>query len=86
MGLETHVVFKPFETFVKKKAPNLVFLQETRLQAQVMETKKYKLGFNNCLTIEIDRRSGGLALLWNLEVSISVLNYLKHHIHAFVSP
>lgn len=37
-------------------------MQETRLNAKVVERQKVRLGFENCLAVNCDGRSGGLAL------------------------
>jgi hypothetical protein len=49
---------------VIKKKLNLVFLMETKLRKNKMETIQIKLGFANMLMVNSVDRSGGLTLLW----------------------
>lgn len=70
--------------FIKKEVPHLVFLQETRLTRHAMEKCKLKLGFFNCLTIDYQGRSGGLALLWTTEVQVTIKNYSSNHIRTTI--
>lgn len=47
---------------VKGEAPEVLFMQETRLINKVMVRQKVRLGFENCLVVSCKGRSGGLAL------------------------
>lgn len=51
---------------IKKEAPDIVFLQETRLKVKVrdFDSCKFKIGFSNCLAVYCEGRSGGIAILW----------------------
>ncbi|KAG6666594.1 hypothetical protein CIPAW_01G042200 [Carya illinoinensis] len=49
-----------------------------------MEKLKYRLRYENCLAINSEERSGGLALLWRNDVSLDIKNYSKSHIHASI--
>lgn len=83
-GLESpHGIWTLFD-LVEKEDPTIMFLQETRLQAKVMELKKFKLGFTSCLAVDCEGHSGGLSLLWSSEVSVSIFSFSKNHIHAIV--
>ncbi|XP_042962598.1 uncharacterized protein LOC122296867 [Carya illinoinensis] len=65
-----------------KEAPDVVFLQETRLNARRWTTYKYTLGFSNCFIVDVVGRSGGLAMLWKYELALRILNYSMNHVHA----
>lgn len=52
--------------------PNIIFLCETRLVVHKMQYKCSCLGFDNCLVVDRHGRGGDLALLWKLEVNVSV--------------
>lgn len=45
---------------------------------------KFKFDFVNCLVVDSEGRSGGLALLWGREINLSILSYSKYHIDACV--
>lgn len=62
--------------------PNIVFLQETKLNISSFQRVKKWMGFRNGLEIESEGRSGGIALMWKEEVELEVKNFSKHHIHA----
>jgi exonuclease III len=69
---------------VKNKRPVLVFLMETKLRASKMENLKVKLGFGSIFTVDCVGRSRGLALLWNNDFVVNIINYSRRHIHAEV--
>lgn len=49
-----------------------------------MEARKYAPSFQSCLTVDSEGRSGGLALLWNTEVRVSILSFSINHIHVLI--
>lgn len=49
-----------------------------------MEKRKRQLGFPNCLAVETTSNGDNLALLWNDDVLVTIVNYSKNHIHAAV--
>ncbi|KAG2693827.1 hypothetical protein I3760_08G113600, partial [Carya illinoinensis] len=69
---------------VREEGPKVLFLQETRLQDKEMEKIKYKLGYDNCLAVNSEGRSGGLALLWKNDVNLDIRHYSMSHIHASI--
>lgn len=83
--LRNHYGIHTFRDLVMKEAPDLMFLQEIRIQAWVMENSKYKLGFANYISLDNEGRSGEITLLWNSKVNLSVLNFSKNHIHVTIS-
>lgn len=50
-----------------------------------MEGNKFFLGFDNYLAEDSTGRSGGLALLWNKEMDISIKSFSKYHFHAYIA-
>ncbi|KAF5463276.1 hypothetical protein F2P56_019199 [Juglans regia] len=69
---------------IQRELPDVLFLQETRLSTREVESCKYKLGFQNCLAISSDGRKGGIALLWDVEIDLSVINYSSNHVDAVI--
>ena len=53
---------------MRKKAPIILFLMETKLTVREMESIKAELGFQGMLVMSSDGRKGGLAMLWKTEV------------------
>nr|GMD29176.1 uncharacterized protein LOC109162266 [Ipomoea batatas] len=51
--------------FVNHHKPDLLFLSETLSSAERMERVRVQLKYDNCFTVGVQGRSGGLALLWN---------------------
>jgi hypothetical protein len=71
---------------VRVKKPNLVFLIETKLLHSIskMEAVKSKLRFDGLFVVDCHGRSGGLALLWNLDIQVCIENYNMRHINAVI--
>ncbi|GAV85377.1 hypothetical protein CFOL_v3_28814 [Cephalotus follicularis] len=63
----------------KSISHNCVFLSETRLSVQDIETIKLKLGYKNCFAVGVDDRSGGLALSWIEELDLTIKSFSKFH-------
>ena len=53
---------------------------ETKLDAREMESVHILLGYNSLFIVPCHRRSGGLAMLWKMDVKLEICNYLSHHI------
>ncbi|CAM8987641.1 unnamed protein product [Rhodiola kirilowii] len=64
--------------------PQLVGLIETKVNNSRWERLKLQLGFRNCFMVERRGLAGGLALLWNDDVDVSILNFSTYHIDAIV--
>ena len=69
---------------VKTQGPKILFLMETKLDVRRMELVRITLHFQHCFTVPSLGRSGGLALLWNDEVDLTIQNYSINHIDAHV--
>ncbi|KAG2411309.1 hypothetical protein I3760_Q012500 [Carya illinoinensis] len=63
-GLGNPLGIQVLSDLVRKEAPEILFLQETRMHSRAMERLKFKLGFFGCLAISSEGRSGGIALFW----------------------
>jgi hypothetical protein len=55
---------------------------ETKLLRSKVEVIRVKLGFDSVFVVDCKGRSGGLALLWNSEVQVTIQNYSLQHINA----
>lgn len=70
---------------IHSTSPNLVFLCETHLVSQKVESLKYKLGFHYFIQVDSIGKSEGLALLWNYDWNVSLHSFSKRHINAHVT-
>jgi exonuclease III len=68
----------------KQKKPAMVFLMETKLHKTKMENVCYKVGYPNMFLVDRIGKSGGLALLWNDEISVSIQNFSRRHINGVI--
>jgi hypothetical protein len=50
---------------VKQYRPSLLFLSETKMREQRIKPFMWSLGYNGCLVVNCQGRSGGLALFWS---------------------
>ncbi|KAL3846296.1 hypothetical protein ACJIZ3_003699 [Penstemon smallii] len=68
---------------IRATNPQIVFLMETRLSARKIDFLKNNLGFFGVAVSSVGK-SGGLALLWRKDISLSVQSMSRNHIDAFV--
>lgn len=83
VGLPLHS--STYSTLVRRHHLTIVFLVETEVSANVMESIRVKLGISNCFSIYFIGRSGGLSLLWNDHFDLIIQSYSKYHIDALVN-
>ena len=65
---------------MRKQVPTILFLMETKLTVREMESIKLEFGFSSMLVVSSERRRGGLAMLWKLDVVIDTQTYSLHRI------
>ncbi|CAM8957099.1 unnamed protein product [Rhodiola kirilowii] len=65
---------------IRAVSPQVVCLMETKKKDADGNWLKWKLGFPNGLVVGCRGRSGGLAMLWNDRVNITLLSYSRSHI------
>ena len=63
-GLGNRRAVEVLSELVRKKAPTILFLMETKLTDREMKPIKTELGFNGMLAVSCDGHRRGLALLW----------------------
>lgn len=59
----------------------IVFLMETMIGTQALNSVKLKRGFANMFVINPLGRKCGMTILWNTENGVEVMNYSVHHTH-----
>ena len=70
---------------VRRWAPKIVFLSETKLRTKRMERIRDRIGFANGLFVPSLGRSGGLALLWTRETDLEIKSFGCYHIDAIIT-
>jgi exonuclease III len=83
-GLGNPCAVNALHRLVKKQAPKLLFLMETKLDPKCFEYIRSRLGFSYCFVVPSLGRSGGLALLWQADVDVTITNYSQNHIDSQV--
>ncbi|GAU28731.1 hypothetical protein TSUD_372380 [Trifolium subterraneum] len=64
--------------------PDVLFLSETLSHNRHIESIRVLLGFDSCLAIDVEGRSGGLAVFWKDSSKCRVLNYTRNFINMLV--
>lgn len=63
----------------------MVFLIEIKCGSSKMEKIKRILAYDYCFTVDSIGLRGGLALLWNQNLDLSITSYSLWHINAHIS-
>ncbi|KAF5465302.1 hypothetical protein F2P56_015322 [Juglans regia] len=69
---------------IKDKSPNMLFFMETKCSKNRIEELSKILHFDSCMAVDSRGSSGGLALMWKRTLDISIYNYSRWHISAYV--
>ena len=69
---------------VRDKAPQVLFLMETKQIVDEMRRIQADLHYRSMLVVLCIRRAGGLAMLWKEEVSLDIQTYSSNHIDAHI--
>ncbi|KAL9458848.1 hypothetical protein AB3S75_007682 [Citrus x aurantiifolia] len=83
-GLGKSRTFWEAQKLLQELSPHILFLSETKMMAKQMEVKRRMLRFDNCFVVDRCGLGGGLALLWNSDVSLEVKSYSKHYIDTVI--
>lgn len=83
-GLGNPRRIRSLRKLVKREAPDLVFLQETKVLSSFFSFRKFGLGYKNALAVDRDGKSGGLVLLWKEDINFEVVCYSPNIIHDFI--
>ncbi|KAG7942844.1 hypothetical protein I3843_15G007300 [Carya illinoinensis] len=71
--------------FVRREAPDVVFITETRSRTARMEFLKVQMGFSCFLPVGGSGRRGGVCLFWRSEVNLILRSYSPFHFDVLVS-
>jgi hypothetical protein len=83
-GLGNPQTVNEFHEIVRKEGPNVVFLIETHLANNNLEWLRVRMRMRGCFGVEGHGQGGGLALLWDATMNVSVQSYSAYHIDAKV--
>lgn len=64
--------------------PDVIFLFETLSYARSLESIQVALGFDSCLSVDVEGRSGGVAVLSKTSANCRILNYSRNFINLIV--
>jgi len=83
-GLENPCVGAVLSHLVREKAPNVLFMMETKQTVDEMRKVQADLRYDNLLAVPCVRRASGLAMLWKDEVRLDVQTFSLNHIDAHI--
>lgn len=83
-GLGNTAAVNNLRNLVRREAPSLIFLAETKLSCGEMMKVKAKLTGYDGLAVDSCGRSGGVALLWRKEIMVDLRSMSVHHIDVWV--
>ena len=68
----------------RRRVPDQIHPSLTKCNQNKLEVIRLKLGFFGSFAVEVVGHSGGLAMMWQEEIDITIVNYSRRHIHAEV--
>ena len=83
-GLGSLSAIPNLKFLVRYYKPDALFLCETLVFRNKIEEFRYILGFDNCLAVDRQGRSGGLAFFWRDSFNCNITNYSQNHINVEV--
>ncbi|KAK9684875.1 hypothetical protein RND81_10G239000 [Saponaria officinalis] len=78
-GLGKNSAINGLRDLLRREAPVVVFLCETKLHSCEMDKVKDKLGGYRGVAVDSAGRSGGLALLWRKEIRCELRSMAQHY-------
>lgn len=76
--------FDNLRVLIRREAPSLVFLAETKLSSGEFARIRSRLGDFYGLSVDSRGRFDGLALLWRKDVDVVLSSMSLHHINVIV--
>lgn len=83
-GLCNPSAVRNLRDLLRREAPSLVFLSETKLSSGEFYRIRDNLGDFHGLAVDSMGRSGGLALLWRKDIDVVLSSMSVHHIDVVV--
>ena len=69
---------------MREKAPNVLFLMETKQSVEEMRSIQVDLPYHRMVDVPSVHKRGGLALFWMANFDLHVQTYSPNHIHALI--
>lgn len=80
-GIRGASVVPYLRDMVTRYRPQVLSLIETKLSiCAKWQDIRCRLGFQHCFSVPTLGRSGGLAIMWNSDIDLNVVNYSSVHI------
>ena len=83
-GIGSALIVQALRELRRKYDPNLVFLMETRNGREVLEKVKGRMRYANNYYVDLEGLSESLALWWDDEVKVKILEATKNCINSLV--
>ncbi|XP_058733106.1 uncharacterized protein LOC131604698 [Vicia villosa] len=83
-GLSSPRAIPNLRKIAQQQEPDIIFLSETLARVDKLESLRIALKFEACFTVDVEGRSGGLAVLWKHAAICSILNFSRNFINVLV--
>src|SRR5437868_4054988 len=83
-GLGNQETVLELHNVVRLKGPALVFVSETKVDAERVRGLTSRLGFAGCMPVASNGFSGGLVLFWSREIEVEVQSVSNQRIDVHV--
>jgi hypothetical protein len=64
--------------------PDFIFLSKTLSKDKRMESIREALKYDACLAIDVEGRSGGLAVMWKNNINCRVINFSRNFVNMLI--
>lgn len=83
-GLGNPRAVRALKELIKRERPKILFLMETKRNKSEWDQLKVKLKCKKCFVVDCGGCSGGLAMLWENSIDLTIKSYSSHHIDAWI--
>jgi len=84
-GLGNDLAVRRLKEIKKKFSPNIIVLMETKQRNDIVKDVCSEVGYDRVVTVPPDGLSGGIALMWKSNVSVSVLYQSPNLVDTYVN-
>ncbi|XVF82826.1 hypothetical protein PTKIN_Ptkin16aG0081500 [Pterospermum kingtungense] len=70
---------------ILREGPEVVLLSETSVKDDKLDRVRRRCNYNSVIGVDVEGRSGGLALMWKDKVEVELRSFSKYHIDGEVS-
>ncbi|KAG4171454.1 hypothetical protein ERO13_A12G210150v2, partial [Gossypium hirsutum] len=83
-GLRSPTTIRELKQLLIANNLDIIFLCETKMNVIDFQRVQNRCRMQNGLVVSLERRSGGLVLMWKGEMNVTIQSYSKHHIDSLV--